>query len=137
MLECLLIEDEEAIELQPPSPATGSTAETPDPPATSTSTTMTSVEAVPSGSHALSGFGAATALPQSTTSDAGPSTVIRDDDEYELRPSGAIHSPLDQQKLDNLNAIFPSISRDIIRNAVMTCNSLNTGVICICYFTIQ
>ena len=56
------------------------------PPSAGSAAPLTSVEAGPtcSGSHALSGFGAA--------SDAGPSTAISDDYEHELRPSGSTES---------------------------------------------
>ena len=49
----------------------------------------------PSG---VSGFGNVSSLPGYTMSDAGRSTVNIEDDKDELRPSGAINSPLDQQK---------------------------------------
>ena len=112
-----LVEDEE-----------GSITETPAP-APSTSLPSTSAEAGPSGLHAFSGFGDVSAISQNTTSDAGLSTVCSDDDENELRPSGAINSPLiDQEKVDNLTSIFPRIPRDVIESAVMTCGSLNSAV---------
>ncbi|CAH3185453.1 unnamed protein product [Porites lobata] len=77
----------------------------------------------------FSGFGDVSAISQNTTSDAGLSTVCSDDDENELRPSGAINSPLiDQQKVDNLASIFPRIPRDVMESAVMTCGSLNSAV---------
>ena len=77
----------------------------------------------------FSGFGDVSAISQNTTSDAGLSTVCSDDDENELRPSGAINSSIiDQQKVDNLASIFPRIPRDVIESAVMTCGSLNSAV---------
>ena len=101
-----------------------------DTPATARSTSLpsTSAEAGPSGLHAFSGFGGVSAISQNTTSDAGLSTVCSDEDENELRPSGAINSPLRQQKVYNLASIFPRIPRDVIRSAVMTCGSLNSAV---------
>ena len=52
-------------------------------------------------------------------SDAGRITVNIEDDEDELRPSGAINSPIDQQKVDNLAVIFPKIPSDVIQNDVI------------------
>ena len=68
-----------------------------------------------------------TSQAQPTTS-AGPGISISDDDDDDIRPSGAINSALDQQKVDNMAAIFPTIPKHIVRNAVMTCTSVNTAV---------
>ena len=35
---------------------------------------------------------------------------------------------LHQQKVENLLMMFPRIPRDVIRNAVVTCASINTAV---------
>ena len=72
--------------------------------------------AKPSG---VSGFANVSALPGYTVSDAGRITVNIEDDEDELRPSGAINSPIDQQKVDNLAVIFPKIPSDVIQNDVI------------------
>ena len=51
-----------------------------------------------------------------------------DDDDELLRPPAAINLSLDQQKVDNLSMLFPRIPRDVIRNAVITCASMDTAV---------
>jgi len=112
-----LVKDEEGSITKKPSPAL------------STSLPSTIAEAGPRGLHAFfSGFGDVSAISQNTISDAGLSTVCSDDDENESRPSGAINSPLDQQKVDNLASIIPRIPRDVIPSAVMTCGGLNSAV---------
>ena len=57
-----------------------------------------------------------------------PCSVDDDDDDELLRPPAAINPSLDQQKVDNLSMLFPRIPRDVIRNAVVTCASMNTAV---------
>lgn len=53
---------------------------------------------------------------------AGPS--FHDDNDNDLlRPS-----PLEQQRVDDLSMIFPRIPREIVRNVVITCASMNTAV---------
>lgn len=56
------------------------------------------LKSVPGSSSGVSGFGNVTALPGYTMLNAGHSTVNIEVDEDELRPSGAMNSPLDQQK---------------------------------------
>ena len=65
----------------------------------------------------------------SASSAQPPCSVDDDDDDDELlKPPAAINSLLDQQKVDNLSMMFPRIPRAVIRNAVVTCASMNTAV---------
>ena len=57
-----------------------------------------------------------------------PCSIDNDDDDDMLRPSGVISSMLDQQRVENLSMMFPRIPHDVIRNAVVTCASINTAV---------
>ena len=66
---------------------------------------------------------------ETSESSAQPPCSIDDDDHDDLlRPSGAINSMLDQERVENPSMMFPRIPRDVIRNAVVTCASINTGV---------
>ena len=67
--------------------------------------------------------------PVNETSAQPPHSVVVDVDEAELlRPSGAINSMVDQKRVENLTMMFPRIPHDVIRNAVVTCASMNTAV---------
>ena len=58
---------------------------------------------------------------ETSESSAQPPCSIDDDDHDDLlRPSGAINSMLDQERVENLSMMFPRIPRDVIRNAVVT-----------------
>ena len=63
---------------------------------------------------------------ETSESSAQPPCSIDDDDS--LKPSGASNSMLHQQKVENLLMMFPRITLDVIRNAVVTCASINTAV---------
>ena len=65
---------------------------------------------------------------ETSESSAQPPCSIDDDDHDDLlRPSGAINSILDQERVENLLMMFLRIPRDVIRNAVVTCASINTA----------
>ena len=100
-----------------------------------TATTAASSSSTPISSQAYSNVdlcnvtSATTPEPVNETSTQLPHSVVVDVDEPELlRPSGAINSMGDQQRVDNLSMMFPRIPRDVIRNAVVTCASMNTAV---------
>ena len=100
-----------------------------------TATAAASTSSTPISSQAYSNVdlcnatSATTPEPVNETSAQPPRSAVVDVDEAEiLRPSGAINLMVDQQRVDNLAMMFPRIPRDVIRNAVITCASMNTAV---------
>jgi len=97
-----------------------------------TASAAASTSSTPTSSQAYSNVDLCNATSATTvneTSAQPPHSAVVDVDEAELlRPSGAINSMVDQQRVDNLAMMFPRIPRDVIRNAVVTCASMNTAV---------
>ena len=71
---------------------------------------------------------ATTPEPVNETSAQPPHSVVDVDEAELLRLSGDINLMVDQQRVDNLSMMFPRIPHDVIRNAVVTCASMNTAV---------